>query len=310
MVEVIKYDKHFYNEWNNFIESSYNGTFLFHRDYMEYHSDRFNDFSLMFYLNDKLATILPANSKEQTIYSHGGLTYGGLIYAKLGTEQILEIFNQLTGYLRSQSFKKLIYKAIPSFYHTKPAEQDLYALFINNGVLYRRDISSTVLLSDYKISANRKQGYKKALNMGMKFEEQLDLSEFLAIVNKLLINKYNTSSVHNLTELKYLSSKFPKNISMFSVIYNNELLSGAIIYESHTTAHAQYLYSSDLGKQFRSMDFLIINLLNYYQDKKTYFDFGISTEDEGKYLNTNLIRMKEDFGATGKVYDAYQIDLA
>ena len=31
--------------WNEFAQRSKNGTFLFHRSYMEYHADRFEDFS-------------------------------------------------------------------------------------------------------------------------------------------------------------------------------------------------------------------------------------------------------------------------
>lgn len=36
-------------EWNIFIENAKNSTFLFDRNYMDYHADRFQDSSLMIY---------------------------------------------------------------------------------------------------------------------------------------------------------------------------------------------------------------------------------------------------------------------
>ena len=46
---------------------------------MDYHSDRFHDYSLMVFDEDKLVAVLPANKNENTVFSHQGLTYGGLV---------------------------------------------------------------------------------------------------------------------------------------------------------------------------------------------------------------------------------------
>lgn len=56
----------------------------------------------------------------------------------------------------------------------------------------------------------------------------------------------------------------------------------------------------------------IIN--NVYSDRQryadiTFFDFGKSTEDEGNYLNHNLIFQKEGFGGRGVCYDSYEYNL-
>ena len=65
--------------WNAFVSNSPNATFLFNRNFMDYHSDRFSDFSLMIFSSKKLVAILPANRVGDTLYSHQGLTYGGLV---------------------------------------------------------------------------------------------------------------------------------------------------------------------------------------------------------------------------------------
>ena len=63
--------------WDEFIDNSKNGTFMLKRDYMDYHADRFKDFSLMFYEDDKLIAVMPASLHGNEVRSHGGLTYGG-----------------------------------------------------------------------------------------------------------------------------------------------------------------------------------------------------------------------------------------
>ena len=39
------------------------------------------------------------------------------------------------------------------------------------------------------------------------------------------------------------------------------------------------------------------------------FDFGISTEQGGRYLNEGLIFQKEGFGARTVVYDTYELNI-
>jgi hypothetical protein len=61
--------------WDAFISASRNGTFLLQRGFMDYHADRFTDHSLLFFRDEKLIALLPAEEREGTLTSHGGLTY-------------------------------------------------------------------------------------------------------------------------------------------------------------------------------------------------------------------------------------------
>ena len=135
-------------EWDVFLGDSKNGVFLFARDYMDYHSDRFQDHSLMFYdKSDHLLATLPANLEGQTLSSHSGLTFGGMICGyDMTTATMLLIFDSLLEYMTQQGMSELIYKAIPWIYHRVPAEEDLYALFRNGARLIRRDVASTISL--------------------------------------------------------------------------------------------------------------------------------------------------------------------
>lgn len=49
MITIMKYSPENKNEWNEFLHQAKNNLFMFDRNYMEYHSDRFTDHSLMFY---------------------------------------------------------------------------------------------------------------------------------------------------------------------------------------------------------------------------------------------------------------------
>ena len=91
------YHEEYYTLWNNFVAEAKNATFLFHRDFMEYHKDRFQDYSLLIFdEKDTLQAIFPANIVDNQVYSHQGLTYGGLILqSKTYFHNTLNIFKSL-----------------------------------------------------------------------------------------------------------------------------------------------------------------------------------------------------------------------
>ena len=132
MFEIRRYTPALANEWNQFVAASKNGTFLFDRRYMDYHADRFQDHSLLFYLGERLLAVLPAHQSGDTLCSHNGLTYGGLVMSpRLTVVQTMNLFRELNDYLRGEGFRHVSYKCIPWIYHRLPAEEDLYALITN-----------------------------------------------------------------------------------------------------------------------------------------------------------------------------------
>ena len=111
---IISYTDEKKAAWDTFCIQAKNATFLFRRDFMEYHKERFEDGSVLIYKSDKLVAILPANQSGDTIYSHQGLTYGGLVLApKAKLVDVIEIFKALLQYLEAKGCKKLIVKISP-----------------------------------------------------------------------------------------------------------------------------------------------------------------------------------------------------
>lgn len=311
MIKIKQYTPDNKTVWDNFIDASKNGTFMLKRDYMDYHSDRFTDFSLMFCDEDDLTAVMPASLHGNEIRSHGGLTYGGIISGNsMKQHRMLECFSILTEYLKNQGIKKLIYKAIPHIYHRQPAEEDLYALFINNAKLFRRDVSTTVnLQAPLKMPKGRKAQIARARREGVVTEESEDFKSFITLENEILSERHNTSAVHTAEELQLLKSRFPQQIRLWEAKQNDNLLAAALLFEYDNLIHTQYMASNDTGREIGALDLLIATVIEKYCSDKKYLDFGISTENEGKFLNTGLISQKEGFGGRAIVYDFYELEL-
>jgi len=308
-VKIQKYSPQNEGVWNVFIEHSKNGTFMLNRSYMDYHSDRFVDRSLMFYDDkERLVALLPASLHGHELRSHGGLTYGGIISdRKMTTEKMLEIFSSLKQYMLSEGIEKLLYKRVPSIYYTYPSDEDLYALFINDAKLVRRDISTAIYLPDrISFAKGKKWGVSKSKQAGIIVKEFSDFNLFFDCENKLLQSKYSVSAVHSPEEMALLASRFPENIKMLGAFLNDEFASGTILFISNDVVHTQYIVNTELGRSVQAFDGVVNYLIDYYRDKK-FFDFGISTEQNGRYLNEGLIRQKEMFGGRAVAYDFYEL---
>lgn len=309
MIHIAKYSKDLKHTWDEFVKSSKNGTFMLERDYMDYHFDRFADNSLMFYKDDKLFALLPASLHGDEIRSHGGLTYGGFIVDdSMKASYMLECFEVLKLYMKENNIKKLIYKCIPYIYHQKPCEEDLYALFVNNATLIRRDIASVIDLDNaLRYSELRERSIRKAKKNNINIVSSCSFLDFISMLNKILNKYHGTNAVHTADELQYLKSKFPNNIHLYEARKDAELLAGVVVYEYKNMVHTQYMANSDEGRKLGALDLIIDFLINEKYNDKKYFDFGISTEDNGRYLNTGLISQKEGFGGRAVVYDFYEL---
>lgn len=320
MITVTRYTPQNHQTWNEFVKQSRQGTFLFDRNYMDYHQNRFHDHSLMIYYKDKLYALLPANEvvsasnneiPQKELVSHQGLTYGGLLTCnKMTAELTCETFEAIGNYLKQEGFSKLTYKAIPWIYHKIPSEEDLYALIhVGKASLSAREISTTILLQNkLRFSEQRRRGVNKAKKNSLIIRQssQEDVFAFWNILNNNLQQKYHTRPVHSNEELQLLMSRFPENIIGYSVLKDAEVIAGTIIFITPQVIHTQYIGASEKGKEEGALDLLFDYLINQKKWNAPYFDFGKSTEDRGNYLNTNLIHQKEGFGGRGVAYDTYE----
>ncbi len=314
MIAIEKYTPLIKQEWDDAVRNSRNGTFLHLRDYMDYHSDRFADFSLVARDGEKIVAVLPACHEGNTLYSHRGLTYGSwLVPLKhFDATTMLMVWEASVQFLQEHGIESIVYKPVPHIYHRYPCEEDLYAIFRAGGVLAESNISTTIDL-DEPLPFDR--GNKRNVNLALKSGVEVGLSSdwhgYWAMLDSLLMERYDRHPVHSLDELLLLHSRFPENIKLYTASLGDELLAGVVMYYcGNEVAHCQYISSTEHGRTLKALTLLFDYLINESsQEGYRYFDFGISTENGGLYLNEGLVRQKCRLGGRGIVYNTFKIPI-
>ena len=313
MFEIQRYTPDKESLWNEFLTRSKNGSFLFNRAYMDYHSDRFTDHSLMVYKGTMLYALLPANAEGKTWWTHQGLTYGGLVMSdKCRAAMVRELFIELNDYLRMHGFNRVVYKHIPWHYCQYPAEEDSFALTnVCHAFIRSRDVASVVMLHHpLSFSTLRRRGVKKAVAAGVQMKEVQDLAPFWQLLEENLWTRFHSKPVHTLSEIQLLQRRFAHNIRLFVVFRDERLLGGTLLYVSGQTVKTQYISANEEGKQVGALDYLFEQLmLQCTRVGKQYFDFGTSNLTNNDDLNDPLIFQKEGFGARAVCYDTYEWSL-
>ena len=316
-MEIKQYTAVQAEEWDAFVRSSKNATFLLERSFMDYHSDRYSDCSLMIYEDNQLVGLFPANWEEdrRTVWSHQGLTYGGLLLSEDATQvQVLQLMQAvLFWYMDYLQATHLVYKTIPYIYYSCAAEEDLYALFRAGAKLKSRGVSSAVMMQNpLKMRKLRLRGAKKAIDNGLYIDRMSDedwptLRRYWDILTEVLERHHGVAPVHTVDEMQLLMSRFPQQIKLFLVRQEKEVMAGCVVFLTKYVAHIQYIAASDEGKELGALDLLFRHLINERFKQMRYVDFGISTERGGMYLNEGLIFQKEGFGARSVCYDTYEL---
>ena len=295
--------------WNNFVASAKNGLFMFDRNFMEYHKDRFEDCSLLFFEDDELLALLPANKNGDTLVSHGGLTYGGFVSGtKMKQHKMLECFDVLKTYLVENGFSSCVYKTIPYFYHTLPAQEDLYALFKNDAKITKIEPSSVIdFRNPIKMPKGRKAQISRAKREGVLIELSEDFDTFINLENSVLSERHGAKAVHTGAELNLLHSRFPGQIELYAAVYKGAMIAGAVVFVYENVVHTQYLAANDTAREIGALDYCIFEVMNKYSSSKQFLDFGISTENGGQVLNEGLISQKEGFGGRTVAYQTWKM---
>jgi Acetyltransferase (GNAT) domain len=310
-------------QWTEFLDHSKTGLFIFHRDYMEYHADRFEDHSLVFVQDDEPVALLPAHLANGALHSHAGLTFGGFVTDYwMKAETMLEVVDALIDYCRARHISPIIYKPVPHPYHVIPA------LFQRGAKLIRRDAAFVVdqqargLYQDAKQqrarSANRRlrnrlRNLRKAKESGVVVEQSSNSEElrtFVSILEEVLMTGHGARPTHTYEELQLLFDRFPEQMKLYLARKGRggDILAGAIVYESNrNVARAQYSANSPEGRRLRALDLVFDEIISLIYSDRRYFDFGGAVEDGGRRLNEGLAEYKESQGGRLVTYDFYEL---
>ncbi len=297
--------------WNTFISVAKNATFLFDRNFMDYHSDRFQDYSLMVFDGEKLVAVLPANRVGDTVFSHQGLTYGGLVLSnKAKLSAVIAIFKNVLQFLHENAIEKLLVKSIPTIYSDYFSEELEYCLFIVQAKLTRRDALSVLdLTKKNAIDSNRMEGVKRGIKNKLVVKEETSFDLFWdTILVPNLAQKHNAKPVHTLAEITKLKHLFPNNIRQFNVYKNEELLGGTSVFVNKKVVHSQYISGNETKNVSGSLDYLHHHLIKEVFKDYHFHDFGICNEYDGRMINKGLLFWKESFGAKTVIQNFYEVE--
>jgi hypothetical protein len=306
--------------WNSFVAQSRNGTFLLNRGFMEYHAHLFEDHSIIIERGGKVLALLPANlAKKATgdqasarqLHSHGGLTYGGLIYGTaMSAALMVEIIAALRQSLRDLGVSEVLYKPVPHIFHRAASEEDLYALLQDGARLVRTDLSSALAIGGpVAFSKSKRQGARRAEKAGLSVHRSGDFATFWQILTARLGEAHDAAPTHSLAEIELLKARFDAEIQLFVAQDDEAMQGGLVVFDCGQVVHVQYMATTEAGRNNAALDLVVEHLVKEAYADRAWLNFGISTTDAGQHLNVGLSRQTEMFGARGILFQHYVWEL-
>lgn len=306
--------------WNRLNGAARNATFLTDRNYMDYHSDRFRDYSLIA-RKGKVTALLPANiTGDNILHSHQGLTYGGWILPRRHFDSVdmMSLWEAMLDFCKLHGIRGIDYKPLPHIYAVQPSQEDIYALFRFGGRLTECNISAAVkLTSTPGFNEMRRRQLKKSAGAQIeiaKADSEEEYREFHTVLTDCLSSRHDATPVHNVDEMLLLAGRFPQSTELWVAKSGGEIHAGIWLYLSEKVAHCQYIGTTAKGRETNMLTALIDRLIKHATEGQfgpavEYFDFGTSNEDNGLILNENLYRQKASMGASGVACPRYMIEL-
>jgi hypothetical protein len=310
---IKRYNTSFKKEWDSFIAENNSFTFLFYRDYMDYHSSHFKDCSLMVFQNEVLIALFPANiSEENIVYSHQGLSYGSLIYNPRKTLESTEnnIYQAILSYYKTISTTKIIIKTPPVFYGSH----------IRRQINILTAVGAKVQKSFLSMAAHMEPPLKIHRSKLKRYRKCKEKNEFVVFANNdfkdfwkqvlipCLKEKHQTKPVHELDEIAFLHSSFPSNIIQWNVYFENKIIAGITLFIKDSIIRSQY-GATRLGyESLAPLDYLYIYLFDFYHAKGVkIFDMGSIPPNNDSTYPEGLVKYKKELGCVTYPQDQYEV---
>lgn len=302
-------------EWDAFVKASRNATFLHLRDFMDYHSDRFADHSLMVRGGGRLLALLPANiTPDGVLHSHQGLTYGGWLLPERHFEasDMMAVMQLAMDYCRREGVTALDYKPVPGIYARMPSAEDIYALWMAGAERTVCNLSVTIdLHNNPGFNSRQKRNAARGEKCGGSVAElttDAGIRSFSEMLAQCLAERHGTVPVHSADELILLHGRFPAEIRFYAAFdQEGNMQAGVATFDCGVALHAQYICSTEAGRRDGMLALLFRHIIAGAGETHRYFDFGICNEQDGRYLNEGLAAQKYGLGGSATIYERYML---
>lgn len=298
--------------WNRLNKKASNGSFLFDRAYLAYHSSRFEDASILVKQRGEVIAVLPAHRVDNTLYSHKGLSYGALVISSaVSLSDYLAIWQAIIAHFAQLGFQYLELKMIPAIYTDGDNGKLGYAMHQLQAQIRDVALFSYSDRARAKWNYARRYSYKKAANNGLMVYYSGDFKRFWnELLQPLLRAKYQTNPVHSAEEIEDLARKFPYEIQLVLVEYQGELVAGTVLFCQANCIKVQYIASSEAGRKLAALDFLFGELLQNFRTEVPFWDWGSSHGASTAEFQHGLLQWKASWGAITQTQTTYRIPIA
>ncbi len=325
MIEILKYQNNLQAEWDQFIDTSDNGTIFQKQKFLSYHvSRKFENHSLIFKKKGKIIAVFPAaikqEGKKKILFSHPGASFGGIVYKNISFEECNIIIKLIEHEAHHNGCNQIFIIQTPTIYNTLSNNEIIdYCLRDRNFKNKERYLSSIIPINEdvnnqlKKISRNknRTQSYYNNLirKHELKFRWVDSFKEFYPILLKNK-QKHNAKPTHSIEELERLKLLFPNEILQLMIYNNKQAIGGMTIFKTNNISGI--IFYSMFDYNFTNIQPIIL-LMQYIipwskKNKIQFIDYGISHQPKNKNPlapNKSLIKFKEDFGSFASIRNTY-----
>jgi hypothetical protein len=320
MLIVKRYEKELENEWEGFVGSSVNGTFMQERKFLGYHpQDKFSDHFLIFMEDNRIIAVLPAaavqKEDKRILHSHPGASHGGLIIKpSLGTKKCLDLVSALVEYCAIAGFDYIRLKPVPRVYHSELSDQLDFALRFSGFEIEYTELATALELKKGEehflkqvMNPAAFRNYQKALKSGLSVIEDADISDYWPVLENKLDLSHNAKPTHTFEEIKHLKELYPDRIKLFAAYEGESLAAGVLAFLlNERVINCFYIAHDDRYQHMRPLNLVFGYMMEWGQKNGfSYLDWGISTEAKGSSVNTGLFRFKEGYGGHGVLRECY-----
>lgn len=314
MYNLVLFDTEKEEVWDKFVmNESVNGTFLQTWRFLNYHpKGRFQDCSLIFYYDNKIAAVCPANIVERDgkkcFFSHQGSTYGGLVIGEkfYKARHVTDMVKELKEYVRSLGCDEIYLKITPDILSQNDSLLE-YACYYNGFSEYK-EIGLYINYDCYRepVMKNLSQGKRTNIHNCERANVQvrvLKSAEEIGVFHNILcenLQKYQVIPVHSIEELLDLkNNRITEECEFFGGYLGDEMVTGVMMFyfKNVMVAHTQYLCAKQAYAALSPLSYLYYWIIQEMKERGyRKLSWGICTEEHGKELNFGLIHNKESYG--------------
>lgn len=201
-LNLIKYTSEYKEQWDTFVDESWNGTLFHKQGFLEYHKDRFEDLSfLLTNEKGKIVSVVPAAKKGNWLWSHPGASFGGPVVKNSHIAEILEIVDKIESFTLDCGLSGVEMVLTPNILQIWPTEGIEFGLTFKGFSQSSSELSICVPLNIDRFSKRRLRGVDKARSSGVMIERSYDLKQFWEILENNLRIRHSATPTHTLEEI-------------------------------------------------------------------------------------------------------------